>query len=73
MPSAISILTTVALLRDVPETGLVRGQVGTVIETLAPGVYEVEFSDDGGRTYASIAIHSDDLMQLHHNRLEQVA
>ena len=33
---------------DVPAKGLLRGQVGTVVETLAPGVLEVEFSDDQG-------------------------
>ena len=35
----------VALLEDPPAEGLVRGQVGTVVENWAPGVYEVEFSD----------------------------
>ncbi len=33
-----------------------RGQVGTVVENLAPGIYEVEFSDDGGKTYALVAV-----------------
>jgi len=28
---------------------LVRGQVGTIVESWAPGVYEVEFCDDNGR------------------------
>jgi hypothetical protein len=66
-------LTTVALLRDIPEAGLVRGQVGTLVESLAPDVFEVEFSDDSGRTYASAAVCSGDLMRLHHGRLEAVA
>ena len=35
--------------------GLVRGQVGTVAENWAPGVYEIEFSDDNGKTYAMVA------------------
>jgi hypothetical protein len=46
----IEMLSVVALLEDLPEQGLVRGQVGTVVETWAPGVYEVEFSDDNGKT-----------------------
>jgi hypothetical protein len=56
-----------------PEKGLWRGQVGTVVETLAPGVYEVEFSDDGGRMYASLALRSDQLMRLHHELSHQAA
>lgn len=62
----IELLSVVALLEDLPEKGLERGQVGTVVESLAPGVYEVEFSDDSGRTYASLALRSDLLMRLHH-------
>ena len=52
-------LSVVALVQDLPLKGLKRGQVGTIVEDLAPGVYEVEFSDDQGRTYASVALHSD--------------
>jgi hypothetical protein len=43
---AIKVLDVVALTDDVPAGGLRRGQVGTVVEALAPGVFEVEFSDD---------------------------
>jgi hypothetical protein len=56
----------VALLEDLPGRGLRRGQVGTVVEPLAPGVFEVEFTDNNGRTYASVALRSDQLMILHH-------
>lgn len=56
----------VALLEDLPSRHLVRGQVGTVVETLAPDVFEVEFSDDRGRTYATLALRADQLMVLHH-------
>ena len=64
MDSKISLLQTVALLEDVPMHSLTRGQVGTVVEDLAPGVYEVEFSDDDGRTYAMLALRADQLMAL---------
>jgi Domain of unknown function (DUF4926) len=47
------LLDVVALLEDVPSQRLVRGQVGTVVENLGPGVFEVEFGDNEGRTYAS--------------------
>ena len=69
----IELLTVVAVLEDVPERGLMRGQVGTVVERLAPGVYEVEFSDDSGRTYASLALRNDQFMRLHHEPSHQAA
>ena len=56
----------VALIKDLRSRGLCRGQVGTVVETLAPGVSEVEFSDNEGCTYASLALHAEQLMILHH-------
>jgi hypothetical protein len=69
----IEMLSVVALLEDVPGKGLRRGQVGTVVETLAPSVYEVEFSDGAGRTYASLALRSDQLIRLHHEPSHQAA
>jgi len=62
----IELLSIVALVEDVPAQGLVRGQVGTVVETLSPGVYEVEFIDDSGQTYATLALRANQLMRLHH-------
>lgn len=61
----ISLLDVVALVNDLPNSGLVRGQVGTVVEILSPGVFEVEFSDDHGRTYAMLPIESEQLIVLH--------
>jgi len=69
----IELLSVVALLQDLPEKGLRRGQVGTIVESLAPGVYEVEFSDDSGRTYAMLALRADQLMRLHHEPGDQAA
>ena len=69
----IEMLSVVALLEDLPEKGLLRGQVGTVVEDLAPGVYEIEFSDDDGRTYASLALRTEQLMRLHHEPCHQAA
>ena len=62
----------VALLVDMPEHGLVRGQVGTVVERLDEGVFEVEFSDEEGRTYALEALGDHQLMVLRY-RPEKVA
>ena len=55
---SIKPFAVVALLEDLPSRSLQRGQVGTVVETLAPGVSEVEFSDNEGRTYATCALRS---------------
>jgi Domain of unknown function (DUF4926) len=69
----IELLAEVALLRDLPDRDLVRGQVGTVVETLSGDVVEVEFSDNEGRTYATAAVPAKDLVRLHHGPMEQVA
>ena len=44
-----ALLASVALLRDLPERALVRGQVGTIVEELDEATALVEFSDDQGR------------------------
>lgn len=66
----IHTLNVVALLEDVPSRGLLRGQVGTVVQELAPGVFEVEFSDNNGRTYATLAAPADKLLILRHESTE---
>jgi hypothetical protein len=66
-------LSVVAVLEDLPEEGLVRGQVGTVVESWAPGVYEVEFCDDNGKAYAMVALKAEQLMRLHHEPVNQAA
>lgn len=64
------LLDVVALTADLPAKGLCRGQVGTVVETLAPGVFEVDFSDNAGHTYATAAVSTTDLLVLHHQPIE---
>lgn len=66
MDSTIRLLDVVALTVDSPDKGLIRGQVGTVVEVLGRGAYEVEFSDDDGRTYAQAALPAEQLMVLHY-------
>jgi hypothetical protein len=60
------LLSVVALLEDIPDRELLRGHVGTVVETLAPGVFEVEFSNDNGQPYATRALRADQLMRIRH-------
>lgn len=66
MTGAIELLDVVALLNDWPEHHLRRGEVGTVVEHLAPGVWLVEFSDNDGEVYATLEIASDQLMKLYY-------
>ena len=50
-----SLLHAVALLTDLPEQRLARGQVGTIVEELDETTLLVEFSDDEGRVYAIVS------------------
>ena len=51
----IRLFDVIALTEDLPEDGLLRGHVGTVVEILADA-FEVEFCDDKGHTYAQLAM-----------------
>jgi hypothetical protein len=73
MIHTIHLLDAVALTEDLPGEGLYRGQVGTVVEILAPDVFEVEFSDDDGQTYAMKALKASQLIVLHYNLIKKVA
>jgi hypothetical protein len=66
----MKLLDVVALLEDLPEMGLYRGQVGTIVEEYEPNVFEVEFSDLTGRAYAIKTLNADRLMILHYHPLE---
>jgi hypothetical protein len=64
--NTVKLLDVVALTIDLPEHNLWRGQVGTVVETLADGAaFEVEFSDRDGRTYESVGLRPEQIMVLH--------
>ena len=65
MQKKFELLDTVALLEDLPQRNLKKGEVGTIVEILAPDVFEVEFSDDDGQTYAMFALRENQLMILH--------
>jgi hypothetical protein len=62
----VKLLDVVALLDDKPSEGLAAGQVGTVGEILAPGVFEVEFLDTEGRTCALAELKREELLVLKH-------
>lgn len=67
MNKSIQLLDVVALLQDREDLELIAGQVGTVVEILGSDIFEVEFSDDQGRTYASVALKQSELIVLHYN------
>lgn len=63
----LKLLDVVAVLEDKPDRGLLSGQVGTVIEELGPGVFEIEFLDSNGRTIALAELTRDELLLLRHD------
>jgi UDP-N-acetylglucosamine pyrophosphorylase len=54
----LQLLDVVALKEDLPDHHLLAGQVGTIVELLAPDVYEVELSDDDGQSIVEWKIKS---------------
>ncbi len=72
MNTEVKVLDVVALIEDLPERGLRRGQVGTIVECLAPDVFKVEFRDDEGQTYAGLALRTDQFLVLHYQAVEVV-
>jgi hypothetical protein len=65
----IKLLDVIALLQNVPEEGLRRGEVGTVVEVFEqnehhPAGFLIEFSDREGRAYAIADLSADQLMKL---------
>ncbi len=71
MNNTAKLLDVVALTVDLPQYNLWRGQVGTIVETLANGTaFEVEFSDRTGRTYESLGLRPEQVIVL---RFEPVA
>ena len=59
-----AVLDTVALTGDVPSAGLRRGDLGAVVEVLAPDTMEVEFVAASGRTQALLTLHAEDVRHV---------
>ncbi|HEY5047426.1 MAG TPA: DUF4926 domain-containing protein [Rhizomicrobium sp.] len=62
----LRLLDTVALLDELPDQRLARGQVGTIVELLDENAALVEFSDDEGRAYAVAPCRRSALLVLHY-------
>jgi hypothetical protein len=69
----MKLLDVVALIQDLPTLSLCKGQVGTIVEVYEPNVFEVEFVDLQGKTYAVETLNASQLMQLYHQPLPQTA
>lgn len=59
-----NLLDDVALLSEVPDNRLVRGQVGTVVEVLDEKIALVEFAGEDGKAYAIVPLPLSTLLQL---------
>jgi hypothetical protein len=55
------LLDTVVLTHDVPSAGLRRGDLGAVVEILAPDALEIEFVAASGRTQALLTLRPEDI------------
>ncbi len=73
MAEELNLLDVIALTEAIPQEHLRRGEVGTVVESLAPGVWLVEFSDHGGRTYAILPLRNEQMMLLHFEPAASIA
>jgi len=63
--TVIKELDTVVLARDVPEHGLVGGDVGSVVHVHRDGeAYEVEFVNAAGSTIAVLTLNSADVRPM---------
>ncbi len=70
----IKFFDTVALLEDLSEENLWRGQVGAVVEVYNNGeAFEVEFVDTNGKTYGLLALRPKQLMLLQREAIEKIA
>jgi len=70
----IKLFDSVAMLEDLSEENLWRGQIGAVVEIYNDGeAFEVEFVDTNGRTYGLLALRAEQVMLLRHEAIEKIA
>ena len=66
MHRVFQLYDVVTLAEDLPPQGLVRGQVGTIVEQYSPDAFEVDFVDNRGHTYALVPLKRRQLLVLHY-------
>ena len=59
-----NLLDTVVLMRDIPDAGLRRGDLGAIVEVYGPNAFEVEFVAASGRTQALVTLTADDMRHV---------
>ena len=65
----MKLLDTVVLIEEIEDEKLQKGQVGAIVEELAPDVFEVEFVNLEGKTIAMCAIEAEKLLPLQYELL----
>lgn len=63
------LLDVVVLERDLPEHGLVHGDLGAVVEVYESDGLEVEFVSASGRTQALVTLKPTDVRHINDNDL----
>jgi hypothetical protein len=61
MASPFHELDTIVLLRDVPDAGLRKGDLGAIVQVYGTEAIEVEFVTASGRTQALLTLPVDDV------------
>ena len=61
MPSVFQLLDAVVLKRDLPELGLLRGDLGAVVHVHSVAAFEVEFVRASGCTHAVVSVEAGDI------------
>ena len=59
-----TLLETVALTHDIPESGLRRGDLGAIVELHDAEAFEVEFVAASGRTQALLSLSIADVRRV---------
>jgi hypothetical protein len=69
MKTKPELLAVVALLKNLPEHGLVIGNVGTVVEVLDEDTYLIEFCNNKGETLSMTPVSRNDMLPLYYDRI----
>ena len=67
-----NLLDCVVLTREIPEEGLCKGDVGTIVEVYPRDGIEVEFVLESGDTAAVLSLETSDVRPIANNDLPTV-
>ena len=60
----INVLDTIVLVKDIPEHGLKKGDLGAVVEIYPPDGLEVEFVMGSGKTLSLLTLKKIDVRSI---------